>query len=154
MKILKNILIGFGVLFVAIIGLMIFVGTGSSEFREKQAPFIESFMAEFSENWDVADVHSKLSNDLLKEIDSPSGRTALGVFQTLGNFEGMNDLVLQHYTSGTSGKTGKFTFKARFTGGPALVEIILVDSEERTLVNWLHITPAGEAPLANTKHEA
>lgn len=154
MRIVKNILIGFGVLFVAVIWLVLFIGAGSSEFREKQSPFIEGFMMEFSENWDVADVHSKLDNDLLKQIDSPSGRAALGVFRALGDFEAMHDLVLQHYTTATSGKTGRFTFKALFENGPALVEIMLVESEGKTLVIGLHITPAGDAPVAHLKHEA
>ena len=154
MKLLKNVLIGFGVLFVAVIGLFIFAGVGSSDFREQQAPFIESFMHEFTQSWDVSAVHSKLSNDLLKQIDTPSGRNALDVFRTLGAFDGMSDLVLQHYTSGTSGKTGKFAFKAQFTSGPALVEMILVESEGRTVVNGLHITPSADTPLANTRHEA
>jgi len=79
MKLLKNALIGFGVLFVTVIGLLIFAGIGSSDFREQQAPIIESFMHEFAQSWDVSAVHSKLSNDLLKGIDTPPGRNALGV---------------------------------------------------------------------------
>jgi len=44
-------------------GLLIFAGVGSSDFREQQAPFIESFMREFARRRDVTAVHSKLSND-------------------------------------------------------------------------------------------
>ncbi len=154
MKILKNILIGFGVFFVAVIGLIVFLSAESSGFRDKQTPFIETFMMEFSENWEVSAVHAKLTNDLLKQIDSPAGGNALEIFRTQGSFKEMSDLVLQNYNSGTSGKTGKFTFKALFTGGPALVEIILVENEGKTLVGGLHITPSGSTPVTNIKHEA
>jgi len=154
MKILRNILIGFGVVFVAVIGLIVFLSNESNDFRDKQFPFIETFMMEFSENWEVSSVYEKLTNDLLKQIDSPAGRNALDIFKTQGSFKEMSDLVLVNYNAGTSGKTGKFTFKALFTSGPALVEIILVENQGKTLVNGLHITPSGDVPVTNTKHEA
>ena len=154
MKILKNILIGFGVLFVAIIGLIVFLSADSSAFEEKQAPFISGFMNEFSESWEVTSVHATLSNGLLKQIDSPTGRNAMDMFRRLGSFVQMTDLVLQNYNTSTSGKTGQFTFKGQFTHGPALVEITLGENDGKTLVNRLHITPAGELPPTNTKHEA
>ena len=62
----KNILIGFGVFFVAVIGLIVFLSAESSDFSDKQTPFIEIFMTEFSENWEVVTVHAKLTTAKLK----------------------------------------------------------------------------------------
>ena len=154
MKILKNILIGLGVFFVVIIALFVYLGLDSSEFKEKQTPFIESFMEEFSANWELQDVYSKLTNDLIKQIDTPNGRQAMSVFRGLGSYEGMSDLAVNNYSSATSGKTATFTFKAQFSSGPALVQIVLLEADGKTLVNGLHITPSNNTPAQNTKHEA
>lgn len=153
MKILKRILIGFGLLFVGLIGFFAYMGTAASEFRTEQGPFIEKFMKAFSENWEVASVRDKLSDDLLKQIDSQAGKNALGIFQTMGRFRSMTDLSLQSYSAGTWGKTGKFTFKGRFSNGPAQVEIIVNKRDGKTRVTGLHITPSRVAPATNVRRE-
>lgn len=153
MKILKAVLIGFGLLFVGLIGFVAYMGVAASEFRTEQGPFIEKFMKDFSENWEVESVHDKLSDDLLKQIDSQTGRNALGRFQTLGRFHSMVNLALRSYSSGTGGKTGQFTFNGRFSNGPARVEITVNKRDGRTRVTGLHITPPRVAPTTNLRQE-
>ena len=154
MKVLKNILIGFGVVFVGIIALIIFLSTDSSRFKETHADFIDQFLEDYSQHWDVADVHSRVTNDLLIQIRSAQGKNALSVFESLGVIESTSDLEIGNYYSGTSGKSGEFSLKAVFSNGLALINIIVNEEDGDVRVNGLHITPSGEIHPALTEHEA
>jgi hypothetical protein len=154
MNLVKKILIGLGALFVLVIALIALFAVGSNDFRDSHVSYVEHFMSEFSETWEVAVVHEKLTNDFLAQVDSPNGRQALGLFQALGKFEQMSDIEVQNFTSGTAGKSGRLTFKAKFANGPALVEITLFEKDGKTLVHGLHITPSGSLPMKSRKHEA
>ncbi len=154
MKIIKNILIGIGVIFVVIVGFVIFIIGNSSVFREEKTPFIEYFMSEFSEGWKTSSVNSRFTNDLRRHIDSPKGRHDLEAMQSLGVLESMSEPELGFYTNPiNSGKWGKFTFKAQFSNGFAFVELSVVEKDDKTQVDSLHFTPAYGVLIGNTKHE-
>ena len=154
MKILKNILISLGVIFLLFRVLFIYLSIDSDKFKDEQEPFIESFMHEFSSDWNVRDVYPKLTNNFIQQIETQAGRHALNIFKTLGEYESMSDLSISNYNTGTDGTTAIFTFKAQFTSGPALVSITLLKDNDKTLVHGLHITPSNNTPGLNTRHEA
>lgn len=154
MHILKKILIGFGVVFVGIIALVIFLAADASKFKETHAEFIDQFLEDYSQRWDVADVYFRVTNELLSNINSEQGKNALSVFTTLGVLESTSDLEIGNYYSGTSGKTGNFTLKAVFSNGLALVKIVVNEEDGNVRVNGLHITPSEEMLPVSTEHEA
>jgi hypothetical protein len=111
-------------------------------------------MSEFSEGWKTSSVHSRITNDLSRHIDSPKGRHDLEAMQSLGVIESMSEPELGFYTNAiNSGKRGKFTFKAQFSNGSAFVELSVVEKDDKTQVDSLHITPAYDVLVGNTKHE-
>lgn len=153
MKVLRNILIALGAVFVGIIALVAYLGVGAHEFRRQEASFIGGFMRDFSRTWDAASVRSKLSDDLLKQFASVKGSNALEALQTLGRFRSMSGLSLESFSSATWGKSGTFRFKGHFANGPADVEIIVERHDGKTLVSGLHITPSRAGSNSNIRRE-
>ena len=56
MRVLKNALIGLGVLFLVVLAFFAWIGVSSSQFRKEEAPFVETFVTDLSKRWDIADV--------------------------------------------------------------------------------------------------
>ena len=64
MRVLKNILIGLGVIFLVALAFFAWIGVSGSQFRKEQAPFVEAFVTDLSKRWDIADVYDRLANPL------------------------------------------------------------------------------------------
>lgn len=139
MKIIRNILIGFGGLFLLLIVFFMFIAGSSSEFRTENQYFVTKFMRDFSEKWDINDVKDDLSNQMLAQIDSLNGQFALNYFKSLGKLKSIRNFELNNYRTSTNGETGVFLFKAKFENADTLVTFTLVKTDKGRKVNGLNI---------------
>lgn len=142
MNVLKKILMFLGGVFALIILLVVFLASSSSDFKEEKAPFIADFMADMASDWSLSSVYSRLSNEFIEQASTPSGERAMRQFSVLGQLESIYDLQIENYYSGTDGKTGIFTFKAKFNSGEALVRMTLVEVDGAVKVQAVNITPS------------
>lgn len=71
MRVLKNILIGLGGLFLVVIALLAWIGVSSSQFRKEQAPFVQTFVTDLSKRWNVADVYDRMANPFIEQVSTP-----------------------------------------------------------------------------------
>lgn len=122
MRILKNILIGFGVLFLLILVLVGWVGVRSSQFRTEEAPFVQTFVTDLSKRWDIADVYDRSENTFIEQATTPQAQQLLHQFKQLGPLKSVHDLELRNYISNNRGRTGLFSFKGTFENGEAVVD--------------------------------
>lgn len=154
LKILKNILIGLGVIFILVISLFVFLASESSEFTDKHTNFVENFVKEFSVNWDIADVHSDVTNDMLRQIKTLDGQKAISTFMQLGKLISIDNLSLINYSSNTSGDSGIFEYKGQFQNGAALVRIEVIEKDENVKVHTLNITFIDDIKPQMSNHKA
>lgn len=145
MKILKNILVGFGAIFMLLIGLAIFLAGSSAEFKEKHEQFVRDFTREFSQNWEIDSVKVKITNELQSQIKTTKGKHALKVFSSLGRLIEITDMELLNYSAHTSGPTtGVFKFKAKFDNAYTIVSVTVQEMDNTARVNGFHIEPIGD----------
>jgi hypothetical protein len=121
----KNILVGLGVLFLLVVALFTWLGMGSSQFRKEQSPFVETFVADLSKHWDIADVHDRLSDTLLEQTSTPQVQQLLQEFSRLGALKSVREIELQRYLASTNGRTGYFSLTGTFENGEAVVHVTL-----------------------------
>ncbi|MFT5297490.1 MAG: preprotein translocase subunit SecG, partial [Colwellia sp.] len=67
MEFLKKLMMWLGGLFTLIVILIIFLAAGSSSFKDEQEPFVQQFMADFSERWETQDIYARLSNEFIEQ---------------------------------------------------------------------------------------
>ena len=150
MQTLKKILTALGALFCVLLVAFGVLLVMQGNFKEEQEPFIRQFRADYSRNWDIVDVHSQVTNDFLAQIQSSAGQNAVAIFRRLGKVEEITDVSIGNFNVGTEGKTGTFTFKARFERAPTLVQLIVQESDGAVRVHGLHITPSSDPPLVGS----
>jgi len=141
MKLIKNILTSIGALCIIFLVFFIYLGTGAGQFKQQQAPFINSFMHDFSPNWEISDVSKDVSNDLIKQLETPKGEKLIQLLHHLGRYQEMSDLTISDYNSSRAGKSASLSFKAKFSNGPARIEISIVETDSKTWVSGLYVTP-------------
>jgi hypothetical protein len=143
MRVLKNILIGLGAVFVVVIALLAWIGASSSQFRKEQAPFVETFVTDLSKRWNIADVYDRLANP--EQTDTPQARELLHQFKQLGALQSIHDLNLRSYITNNKGRTGLFSLKGTFENGEAIVTVTIVKNEGavRVLGFYLKTTHMG-----------
>jgi hypothetical protein len=129
MRVLKNILIGLGVLFLVVLALFAWVRMSSNQFRKEQAPFVESFVTDLSKRWDIADVHDRIANPFIEQVSTPQAQHLLHQFKQLGKLQSVHDLELRGYKSDNGARTGLFSFKGVFENGEALVNVTIVEKD-------------------------
>jgi len=144
MKLIKNILIGFGAIFVLIIGLFIFVAGSSSEFKDKHEQFVKDYTREFSKNWEIENISLRTTNDLLAQINTTKGKQAVNVFRSLGKLLEISDMELGNYNSRVGGPTtGEFKFKASFENAKTIVTVTIREVDDKVKVQGFHVNPIG-----------
>ena len=129
MRVVKTILIGLGALFIMVIALLAWVGVSGSQFRKEQAPFVETFVADLSKRWDIADVHDRLANPLIEQASTPQTQQLLHQFKQLGALKSVHDLELRAYKTYNNGRTGLFSFKGTFENGEAVVNVTIIKKD-------------------------
>ena len=129
MRVLKNILIGFGVLFVLVIAFISWIGVSSSHFRKAQTPFVETFFTDLSKHWDIADVYDRLEAPIIEQAETPHGQDLLRQFKKLGALRSVRDLELRSFKANNRTRTGSFSFKGAFENGEAVVNVIVVERD-------------------------
>jgi hypothetical protein len=142
MKILKNILIGLGSLFILFIVFAVYMSGESSEFKEQNEQFVKDFTQNYSRSWNIESVSDLVTNDFLSQINTPNGQHAVTAFRQLGALVEIKDMELNNYGSHSSGiTTGVFKFKATFEKSKALVSVTLQDQEGAIKVHGFYINP-------------
>ena len=144
MKFFKGVLITLGVFFVIVIGLIVYTSRESSQFLDENREFITQFSFDLSENWSAEDVHSRLTNEFLQSLDTPTGRGSFNQLKALGKLKDVSDFTIQSHSSGTIGTTAVINFKATFENAKGLVVVTLVEREGKTLVHGFHFSASGE----------
>jgi hypothetical protein len=141
-RILKNILIGLGVLFLVVLAFFAWIGVSSSQFRKEQAPFVETFVTDLSKHWDIADVYDRMANPFIEQAGSPQAQQLLHQFKRLGALKSVRDLELRSYNTNNNTRTGLFSFKGTFENGEAVVNVTIVkkDGAVRVLGVYLRAT--------------
>lgn len=129
MRVLKNILIGLGVLFLVVTALLAWIGVSSSQFRKEQTPFVETFVTDLSKRWDVADVYDRMANPFIEQVSTPQARQLLHQFKQLGMLESVHDLELRSYYSNNNERTGIFSFKGTFENGEGVVNVTVAKKD-------------------------
>jgi hypothetical protein len=145
MKIIKNIFVGLGVLFVLFLILAAFLSGSSAEFKADYQDFVIQYTKEFSRNWEIKSVSSKTTNGMLSQISTPNGKAAVNFFRSLGEIVEVSDVELNSYRSNFNGPSvGVFKFKAKFKNGDGLVTVIVHKNQGTVKVHGLHILPIGD----------
>jgi len=145
MKILKKILVGFGVIFVLLIAVIIFVAGSASEFKEDHEQFVKDFTREFSQDWEIDSLGSKVTNDLLSNIRTTKGKRAIAIFRSLGKLVDITDIELRNYNANAGGPTtGVFSFKASFENAKTVVTVTVRVENDEVKVQSFHVNPTGD----------
>lgn len=139
MRVLKNIFIGLGVLFLVVLALFVWIRVSSNQFRKEQAPFVESFVTDLSKHWDIEDIHDRIANSFSEQISSPQAQQLLHRFKQLGGLKSVHDLELRAYKSYNDGPTSLFSFKGTFENGEALVNVTIVKKAGPALVSGFYL---------------
>jgi hypothetical protein len=129
MSVLKNILIGLGALFLVVLALFAWVRVSSSQFRNDQAPFVETFVTDLSKRWDIADVYDRMANSFIEQAGTPQAQRLLHQFKQLGSLTSVHDLELRSYNSNNNEQTGLFSFNGTFENGEAVVNVTIVKKD-------------------------
>lgn len=129
MRVLKNILIGLGALFLVVIVLISWIGMSSSQFRKEEAPFVEKFVMDLSKRWDIGDVRDRMTESFIEQAGTPQAQELLNQFKRLGALKSVHDLELRSYQTINSKKTAVFSFKATFESGDGLVTVTVVAND-------------------------
>jgi hypothetical protein len=141
-RVVKNILIGLGALFLVVIAFFAWIGASSSQFRKEQTPFVETFVIDLSRRWDIADVYDRLANPFIEQISTPQAQQLLHQFKQLGALQSVQNLELRSYNANNNGRTGLFSFKGTFENGEGVVNVTIVkkDGAVRVLGFYLKAT--------------
>jgi len=129
MRVVKNILIGLGVLFLVVLALLSWVGVSSSHFRKEETPFVEKFVKDLSKRWDTADVYDRMTSDFIIQAGTPQAQQLLHQFKELGALKSVQDLELLGYKSFNTERSGVFSFKGTFENGTGVVQVTIVKKE-------------------------
>src|ERR1700760_4487795 len=97
MRVLKNILIGFGILLLVIGAFATWIGLSSRQFRNEQASFVQAFVTDLSKRWETLDVYDRMTVTFIEQADTPQAHQLLRQFQELGRLKSVQDLELQSY---------------------------------------------------------
>ena len=144
MKILKNLLIGLGVLTVLFGGFAFVINGASSDFLEKHREFVTNYTKTFSRNWEVDSISELSTIGLLSQVNSPNGKHTLGIFRAMGVLVEVTEMELNKYSAYSSGPTvGIFKFKAKFENAKSLVTVTIHEVNGIAKVHGFHIEPIG-----------
>ncbi len=139
MRVLKNILIGLGVLLLVMLAFFTWMEVSSGQFRKEQAPFVTTFVTDLSRRWDMVDVTDRLTNSFIEQTGTPQARQLLQQFKQLGVLKSVRDLELLSYFATTRGRTGVFGFKGTFENGEALVHVTIVKQDGTVRVTGFYL---------------
>jgi len=139
MRVLKNALIGLGVLFLVVLAFFAWIGVSSSQFRKEQTLFVETFVTDLSKRWDIADVSDRVENPFIEQASTPQAQQLLHQFKQLGALKSVHDLELRSYNSSTDGRTGLFSFNGTFENGEATVDVTIIKKDGAVRVSGFYL---------------
>lgn len=144
---IKNLLATIGLIIVLIFAGLAYLGTNIISFQDEHTPFVEQFMQDFSQQWQVSDVETKLSDSFIEQINSDDGRYLIQTLKAMGKYQSMSNLIASQYNSSSAGKTVTLNFTAHFENGKAAMNLHLLETDDKVQVNGLYITPFDQEPL-------
>ena len=153
MDILKKILLGLGLVFLAVIVITIYLWLSAFNVLDENREFVRRFSIDFSREWRISDVHGRLTNQLIQLLDTPNGKFAYDQLKALGPLNEIADMELQNYHVGTDGKSAVITFKGSFRNAKGLVTITLVERNGKVLVHGFHVSAPDGFETSETKYE-
>ena len=140
MKLLKNILVGLGALFVLLIIAFVFLFTESKDFFKENKAFVETFAYDLTRKWNISDVHDRLSNELIVQLDSSEGKLTIKKLSTVGAIKKIYDIEMGDYNATMDGTTGVIIFKADFENAKGVVTVTLIKKDEEVRVHGFHLS--------------
>ena len=140
MKIIKSILIGLGSLFLLIIVLFAFLLSESNDFFDENKAFVETFSYDLTRNWRITDVHDRLSNELIKQLDSIDSQSTISKLSIVGSIREIYDMEMGDYKTTTEGTTGIISFKAKFERAKGVMTITLLKKDNKVFVHGFHLS--------------
>jgi len=147
MLVIKRVLIGLGVLFLALIVLVWSLGETASAFRKEQEPIAKSFVTELSRHWSITDLPSdRLTDPFRQQMLSIQGQQVLHQFKQLGVLTAARDFGLYNYSTGLRGLSGVVTFKATFENGDATVYVTVIKKDNKTQISGISVANAHLSP--------
>jgi len=143
MKIINRIFMMFGIVFVGYIAAAIYLDSVSSRFQKDNLKFVVNFMHEFSADWSIENVESKIGVQLIKKADTESGRVTLRNFRSLGGLKSISkiELIDHVYFLNDQPNVGVFALDAVFEHGRALVKLVIEDTNKGIKVKDINMIP-------------
>ncbi len=154
MNFINRVLIVVGILFAGIVVLFVARTLSSIEFEERYAQFVQDYAQSFSQQWEISDVADKTSEQMLSQVNTPSGQQALAIFEPLGRLVSNSDIEIKHYGGDTDGSSvGVFKFVGTFEHGKGLVTVTVHEREETIQVSGFNVVPVDDGPIKRPLQE-
>ena len=153
MPFLKNILVGLGLVFLAVTAITIYLWISTSNFFNENRDFVRRFSFDFSREWRISDVHGRLTNQLIELLDTPTGNFAYNQLKALGPLNEIADLELRNFHVGTDGKSAVITYKGSFRNAKGLVTVTIVEKNGKVLVDGFYVSALDGMETSETKYE-
>jgi len=145
MKLIKNILLGLGAIFVILIVVAVYLFGESSDFKKEHEQFVRDYTHKFSQEWEISSVSDQSTNELLVNIATPSGQDVINLFRSYGKLVEINDVTLNNFTTHAGGATtGEFILNTKFENAKALVTVTVHEEDDIIKVDGFHIKPLGK----------
>ncbi|NQY52904.1 MAG: hypothetical protein HRT42_04965 [Campylobacteraceae bacterium] len=111
--------------------------------KEKQEalakPYLNKSMIIFSK-WDFNNMKVLLSPSTLKNFETKKGRKVYKMFSRLGNLEKIDNINFISSTIDLNNKYITFSILGHFENDYALIKIVLIESNDSYLINYIQIT--------------
>ena len=144
MKIIKWALMGLGALFIC---GMVAVGWVAWDSRETQTAgntFIGSFLNDFSRNWEIADVETRVTPDNVAQLAREPGMGILRELAKLGRFKSIENLTLVKHLITPQSKSSTFDFVGIFENGSVFSRFTLINESGQLRVKDMGFQLANE----------
>lgn len=153
-RVLRRVLFGLGAAVLALYALTSWLGSSSMRFASAQSVFINQFLSDLSQRWELTDVEDRVSGPLARQAGSPEGQRELTQFRPLGALRLISELQLQRYALSDDDRTGVFSARAQFAHGGAHIQIIVTQHHNAVRVESLQLyrlTPSIDPDLPQTE---
>lgn len=141
MRVLRRVLFGIGVALLALYAFTHWLNSSSTRFAQAQSAFINQFVSDLSQRWDLADVTDRVGGALALQADNADGQRRLAQFKPLGSLRSISQLQLQRYALSDDATSGVFWLRAQFTHGGAQIQITLTERHDTVRVESLYLKP-------------
>ena len=145
---LKKILIGFGVCFIALVvlyaGLMAWLFWQTSAVSQDVSPYVERVLPEIA-TWQYQSFEQELTPTLREQLSTPKGDKLLRQFATLGALESHEPIQVIRTERGVNLSDGRYNravvlIPAHFAAGDAEIQLALDRVADGYAITGIHIS--------------